>query len=120
MNPQHIAIIPDGNGRWARVKGLSRIEGHKEGIKRIKEIIDASIEYDIKALTIYVFSLENWKRPKLEVNALMDLLSFYLKTEMNDLAKKDIQFKAIGEIEMFSPKLRNLIEKFEKITLSML
>ena len=116
MNPQHIAVIPDGNGRWARLKGLSRIEGHKEGINRVKEIIDASIEFELKALTIYVFSKENWKRPKSEVNALMDLLTFYLNTEMNKLAKRDIQFKAIGEIGMFSSRLQNLIEKFETLT----
>lgn len=116
MNPQHIAIIPDGNGRWAQLKGLSRIEGHKEGIKRVKEIIDASIEFNLKALTLYVFSIENWKRPGREVNALMDLLLFYLKNEMHKLAKRDIKFKAAGEIGMFSQKLQNLIGKFEDIT----
>jgi undecaprenyl diphosphate synthase len=112
-SPQHVAIIMDGNGRWAQTKGLSRIEGHKEGIKRVREIIDASIEFNLKALTLYVFSMENWNRPKSEVNALMDLLSFYLDSEMQRLAKKGIRFRAAGKIGMFSRKIQNLIRKFE-------
>lgn len=106
----------DGNGRWAKLKGLPRIEGHREGIKRIREIIDASIELNLKALTLYVFSMENWQRPKNEVNSLMKLLEFYLKEEMYKLAKKNITFRAIGNIEKFPVKIQQLLKNFETLT----
>lgn len=116
MNPKHIAIIMDGNGRWAKLKGLSRIEGHKEGIKRVREIIKASVELDIKALTLYVFSMENWVRPYHEVSALMKLLQNYLLREMQNLSNDNVRFRAIGEITRFSSSIQNLVRKFEDIT----
>jgi undecaprenyl diphosphate synthase len=116
MNPEHIAIIMDGNGRWAKQRGLSRIEGHKEGINRVREIIEASIEMNVKALTLYVFSMENWKRPLREINALMALLESYMKKEMRRIHEKNVQFRAIGDIERFPPIIRKLVQQFEEMT----
>ncbi|MBI4687735.1 MAG: isoprenyl transferase [Nitrospirae bacterium] len=115
-NIEHVAIIMDGNGRWAKQRGLPRIEGHREGIKRVHEIIDASIALNLKAITLYIFSLENWQRPKNEVSALMKLLELYLRNEMKKLAKKNIVFKAIGNTEKFSPTIQKLIREFEATT----
>jgi len=114
MIPEHVAIIMDGNGRWARRRGLSRIEGHKEGIKRVKEIIDTAIEVNIKSITLYVFSMENWKRPSSEVNALLQLFQWYLKQNMQELIDKNVLFKAIGEITLFPPSIQKLIRQFEE------
>jgi len=116
MKPRHIAIIMDGNGRWARRKGLPRIEGHREGVKRVNEIIDAAIESGLEAITFYTFSMENWRRPKREVNALMSLLHKYLKSEMQRLIDKGIVFKAIGNIGMLPARIQGLLRKFEERT----
>ena len=116
MIPEHVAIIMDGNGRWARHRGLSRIEGHKEGIKRVKEIIDTSIELKIKSLTLYVFSMENWKRPSEEVNALLKLFEWYLKKNMQELIDKNVRFKAIGEVKLFPSPIQKLVYQFEELS----
>lgn len=116
MNIQHVAIIMDGNGRWAELRGLPRIEGHREGIKRVRETIDTSIELNLRALTLYVFSMENWQRPSQEVNALMSLLDFYLRQEMHKLAKDNVVFRAIGNIERFPISIQNLFREFESLT----
>ncbi len=116
MNIQHVAIIMDGNGRWAELRGLPRIEGHREGIKRVRETIDTSIELNLRALTLYVFSMENWQRPSEEVNALMSLLDFYLRQEMHKLAKDNVVFRAIGNIERFPVSIQNLFREFESLT----
>ncbi len=116
MNIKHVAIIMDGNGRWAELRGLSRIEGHREGVKRVGDIINASIGLDLKALTLYVFSMENWQRPKNEVNALMSLLILYLKNEMKKLAKDNIVFRVIGNIEKLPQNIQTLLKDFELLT----
>ncbi len=116
MKIKHVAVIMDGNGRWAKHRGLSRIEGHREGIKRVNDIIDESINQKIKALTLYTFSMENWKRPKAEVNALMRFLRSYLKSEMEGLAKKNIVFRAIGSLEKLPTGIQKLLKDFEDIT----
>ena len=116
MDIKHVAIIMDGNGRWAELRGLSRIDGHREGVKRVGDIINASIGLDLKALTLYVFSMENWQRPKNEVNALMSLLILYLKNEMEKLAKDNIVFKAIGNIEKLPQSIQALLKDFELLT----
>lgn len=116
MKPKHVAIIMDGNGRWARHKGLPRIEGHKEGIKRVKEIIDAAIEYRLKAITFYTFSMENWRRPRGEVNALMGLLHKYLKSEMQKLIDKNVVFRVIGNVKMLPERIQRLLMKFENLS----
>lgn len=116
MNIKHIAIIMDGNGRWAEQRGLSRIEGHREGVRRVDDIIDAALEHKLKALTLYVFSMENWKRPGKEVNALMSILERYLKSEMKRLSEKNIVFRAIGSIERLPERIKKLIKDFEQLT----
>ena len=116
MNIRHIAIIMDGNGRWARKRGLSRIEGHRNGVKRVNEMIDAAIEHDLKAITFYTFSMENWRRPDAEVNALMSILAAYLKSEMKRLHKKNVVFRVIGDIGKLPSKIRKLIKDFTELT----
>ena len=96
--PKHVGIIMDGNGRWAELRGLPRIEGHRRGAERAEEIIEVSAELGLKALTLYAFSIENWQRPSSEVMTLMRLLEFYLKKELDRLIKNGIVFKTIGEI----------------------
>ncbi len=116
MKVKHIAVIMDGNGRWAELRKLSRIEGHREGIKRVNDIIEESIEQKIKALTLYTFSMENWRRPKAEVNALMRFLRSYLKNEMKGLSEKNIVFRAIGDIGKLPTGVQKLLRDFEEMT----
>jgi len=114
MKLKHVAIIMDGNGRWANQRGLPRIEGHKEGIKRVNEIIDAAIEYGLTAITFYTFSMENWQRPRREVNALMSLLQRYLNSEMQRLIDKGIMFRAIGDTKLLPDGVQRLLKRFEE------
>lgn len=116
MKIKHVAIIMDGNGRWARFKGLPRIQGHREGVKRVNEIVEVSIEKKLRALTFYTFSMENWQRPKVEVNALMRLLSSYLKSEMKRLIDKNVVFRAIGDIKKLPDGVQKLIRDFETLS----
>ncbi len=95
--PAHVGIIMDGNGRWAELRGLPRIEGHRRGSERAREIIAAAMEVGIKTLTLYAFSIENWQRPKTEVTTLMKLLEIYLRNEFNEFMEKGIVFRTIGE-----------------------
>jgi undecaprenyl diphosphate synthase len=97
--PRHVAIIMDGNGRWAELRGLPRIAGHSEGIKSVREIVKLFGELGVNALTIYAFSQENWKRPVNEINALMMLLEKYLQSEMEELIEQGARFRAIGQID---------------------
>ena len=96
--PQHIAIIMDGNGRWAKDKRMPRIEGHRTGVKSVKDIVKACGQLGISYITLYAFSTENWKRPKSEVSLLMDLLLHYLKSELKELNENNVQLKAIGQL----------------------
>ena len=116
---KHVALIMDGNGRWAKMRGLPRIEGHREGVKRVNDIIEVSIDKGLEALTFYTFSRENWKRPRVEVNALMGLLGKYLKSDMKRLVEKNVRFRAIGDIEMLSDSIKALLKEFEKLTENM-
>lgn len=97
--PQHVAIIMDGNGRWAKMRGLPRVAGHNEGIKSVREVVEAAGNLRIKVLSLYTFSKENWFRPKQEVSALMKLLVSTLRKEIDELIEKNVQLKAIGNIE---------------------
>ena len=123
--PKHIAIIMDGNGRWATEKNLPRIEGHKEGIKTVKKIIQAAIENNIQYLTLYAFSSENWNRPKDEVIGLMELLNSFLKLEEKVLLKNKVRLKTIGRIHEL-PKntyraieeLKSKTDQFDRLTLT--
>jgi undecaprenyl diphosphate synthase len=116
MNIGHVALIMDGNGRWARARNLPRIEGHRNGVKKVNEIIDAAIDHKLKAVTFYTFSMENWQRPSAEVNALMSILNSYIKSEMKRLHKMNILFRAIGDIARLPGKTRKLIKDFEDLT----
>ena len=116
MNIKHVALIMDGNGRWAKNRGLSRIEGHRKGVKRVNEMIDAAIEQKLRAITFYTFSMENWQRPAAEVNALMKILSSFIKSEMKRLNGLNIVFKAIGNIEKLPKGVQKRIKEFEDLT----
>ncbi len=116
--PKHVGIIMDGNGRWAEVRGLPRIEGHRKGVERSKEVIEIAVELGLKALTLYAFSLENWRRPSSEVSTLMKLLELYLKKEIESLMKKDVVFKTIGETERLPEHIREIVRLAEEKTAS--
>ncbi len=113
--PQHVAIIMDGNGRWAKKKGLFRAIGHENGSKAVKEVVESSAEIGIKYLTLYAFSTENWNRPKLEVDTLMKLLVSSLKKEIKTLQDNNIKLNAIGNLQSRPKKARvELLEVIEK------
>ncbi len=113
--PSHIAIIMDGNGRWAKERGLNRTAGHEEGARTVRKITSYCAKIGVKYLTLYAFSTENWDRPKLEVEFLMKLLEKYLKSELEVYLKNNIKFKAIGDLDRFSKGLqRTIFETQEK------
>ena len=114
--PKHLAIIMDGNGRWAIKKGLKRIEGHKKGIQALKTIIKTTISHKIPNLTVFAFSRENWQRPRVEVNALMLLFLDALDKQKNFLTDNNICLKIIGDKTRLEPKLTNKITKIEDKT----
>jgi len=113
--PQHIAIIMDGNGRWAKEKGKLRIFGHHNGVASVRDVVEAAVELNIKYLTLYTFSAENWNRPKLEVMAIMELLVSTIDKEINTFMKNNVQLNAIGDLHMLPEKchveLTNAIKK---------
>ncbi len=114
---KHIAIIMDGNGRWAELQGKKRVKGHEAGAKVVKEITSfCSNTPDIERLTLYAFSTENWKRPRLEVEFLMKLLENYLKNELDGYLKNNIRFESIGDIRAFSKSLQKTIKMVEEKT----
>lgn len=114
--PRHVGIIMDGNGRWAELRGLSRVEGHKRGVERTREIIEAAGELGIKVLTLYAFSIENWQRPESEVMTLMKLIEYHLKKELPELMAKDVVFRTIGDISMLPHDLQALLRGVEEKT----
>lgn len=114
--PSHIAIIMDGNGRWAKEKGLKRTYGHEKGAKTARDITIHCSKIGIKYLTLYAFSTENWSRPKLEVEFLMKLLEKYFKNELSMYIENNVKFKAIGNLSRFSKKLQNIIKETEEKT----
>jgi undecaprenyl diphosphate synthase len=109
--PQHVAVIMDGNGRWAKARHLPRIEGHRRGADSAREIIRAAGELGIKYLTLYAFSAENWNRPKDEVDALMKYLVHYLKTETKDLDKNNVRLEVIGQIYRLPENVQEHLQK---------
>lgn len=113
--PEHIAIIMDGNGRWAKQKGFLRASGHKEGTKAVRDVVEGCAEVGVKNLTLYAFSTENWNRPKLEVDTLMRLLVSSLKKEIKTLKENNIKLNCIGNIENLPKKARlELLDVIEK------
>ena len=116
--PKHIAVIMDGNGRWAKKKGLRREFGHREGRKAVKKIVESCAELNIKNLTLYAFSTENWNRPKLEIDFLMQLLFLSLKDELKNLNRNNIKFETIGNLDRLPKKISNYLEKVKDETQS--
>jgi len=114
--PRHIAIIMDGNGRWAKQRGLPRIAGHREGINSVREITKICGEIGVKYLTLYTFSTENWSRPKTEVKALMTLLLSTIKKEIKELHKNDVKFSTIGDISILPKGTVKGLKEGEKLT----
>lgn len=113
--PQHIAIIMDGNGRWAKLQGKPRVFGHKNGVTAVREVTEAAAELGIKYLTLYAFSTENWSRPTIEVNALMGLLVNTVKNELETLNKNNIRLQAIGDLSQLPDSTKKaLYEGIEK------
>jgi undecaprenyl diphosphate synthase len=113
--PQHIAVIMDGNGRWAKLHNMPRLFGHKQGVKAVREITEASAELGIKFLTLYAFSTENWSRPEMEVMGLMSLLVETIKAELNTLEKNNIRLRAIGDLSKLPDNTRTtLLSGIEK------
>ena len=114
--PQHVAIIMDGNGRWAQLRGKSRVAGHKSGVESVRAAVSTARKRGVKALTLFAFSSENWQRPEKEVSVLMDLFMFVLTREVKRLHKNDICFKVIGDLSRFSDKLQQKIRAAEELT----
>ncbi|NOX20710.1 MAG: di-trans,poly-cis-decaprenylcistransferase [Nitrospirae bacterium] len=106
----------DGNGRWAKLRGLKRIEGHRRGAERAKDIIRVSLDIGIEVLTLYAFSIENWQRPDDEVSTLMELLEVYLSTELIDLIQEGIRFRVIGNKEKLPEQIQHIINRAEELT----
>jgi len=113
---RHIAIIMDGNNRWAKQRGMAGVAGHKVGVERIRDVMTACQELDVEVLTLFAFSSENWRRPPREVEALMSLFLLYLKQESKELRKKRVRLRVIGNRERFSPSLQKAIAAAEHLT----
>ncbi|MEN6525667.1 MAG: isoprenyl transferase [Candidatus Polarisedimenticolia bacterium] len=114
--PRHVGVIMDGNGRWARARGLPRIAGHRAAIASVREILDVSVRLGVEVLTLYAFSRENWSRPPAEVRGLMALLREYLAKELDGIHRRNVRFRAIGALEDLEPKLRASLRAAEERT----
>ena len=114
--PKHLAVIMDGNGRWAIERSLSRTAGHQEGIESVRDIVKASAQLGIQYLTLYAFSIENWKRPVSEVSILMKLLEHFLKAELDELHKNNVRIYTIGKINSLPKTVQNLLHKSMETT----
>ena len=113
-SPKHVAIIMDGNGRWGLKNKKSRNLGHKTGLKKVEKIIKSSIKNNIKYLTLYAFSTENWKRPKLEIQFLLNLLESFLKEKIEKLVKNGVKLKIIGDLKKFPKKIQSSLKSAQK------
>ena len=114
--PRHVAVIMDGNGRWAAQRHLPRVEGHRAGIDAVRDIVETSARLGINVLTLYAFSVENWKRPAAEVSTLMLLLKRYLRLELNTLLRNNIRFNVIGRVQDLAPDVRTELKMAEQKT----
>src|SRR6202795_1298078 len=108
--PAHVAIIMDGTGRWARLRHLSCVEGHRGGIDSVRDVVESSARLGIDVLTLYAFSIENWKRPRAEVNTLMMLLKLYLRRELATLHQNNIRFRVVGRSEELAEDVQHELE----------
>lgn len=114
--PAHIAIIMDGNGRWAKGRGLPRVAGHRAGVARVRSVVEDCSRLGVKALTLYAFSAENWKRPRAEVDMLWRLLRYYLRRELEDLQRNDIRLQSSGRVEALPPLAYEELRAAERAT----
>ncbi|MGH8747100.1 MAG: polyprenyl diphosphate synthase, partial [Burkholderiales bacterium] len=114
--PRHVAIIMDGNGRWAKQRHLPRFAGHKRGVESVRAVVKACAELGVEYLTLFAFSSENWRRPRDEVALLMQLFYGALRNEVEKLHRNGIRLKLIGDTQRFDPKIRALIERGEMLT----
>jgi undecaprenyl diphosphate synthase len=109
--PRHVAIIMDGNGRWAKARGLPRLAGHRQGAEAVRKVLRAAGEAGVECLTLYAFSSENWRRPETEINDLMGLLRFYIGAELNAIHREGVRLKIIGNLSAFQPDVVRLVEE---------
>ena len=109
--PRHVAVIMDGNGRWARQRGFPRVQGHRAGIASVREIVETCARLELNALTLYAFSVENWKRPRFEIVTLMSLLKEYLNKELANLLKNDIRFRVVGRMNELDPSVQKELSR---------
>jgi len=109
--PRHVAVIMDGNGRWAQQRGLDRIEGHRAGIESVRAVVRAAHELGVRQLTLYAFSTENWNRPRAEVDALMSILEHYLESELAEVHRNGIRVRAIGRLERLPESVRRKLDR---------
>lgn len=114
--PRHVAVIMDGNGRWARERGLPRHEGHRAGVRSVRECVEGCLEVGVEILTLYAFSTENWARPKAEVLALMGVLQFYAERERRDLAKQGVEVHVLGELDRLDRASRMAVRSITDTT----
>jgi undecaprenyl diphosphate synthase len=114
--PRHVAVIMDGNGRWAAQRGQPRIAGHRAGVEAVRAAVDTGARLGLGALTLYAFSTENWKRPRYEVDALMRMLRKYLRLELDEINRQNIRFQTIGRIEALAPSVKNEIARASERT----
>ncbi|MGI6853130.1 isoprenyl transferase [Mesorhizobium sp. 1B3] len=114
--PAHVAIIMDGNGRWAKARGLPRVAGHRAGVEALRQTVRAAGEMGIEWLTVYAFSSENWSRPKSEVSDLMGLLKLFIRRDLAELHKHGVRVRVIGERDGLEPDIRALLEEAEELT----
>jgi undecaprenyl diphosphate synthase len=116
--PRHVAIIMDGNGRWAQLRNKNRVEGHREGIHAVRDTVETAARLGLEVLTLYAFSIENWKRPESEVSVLMGLLKHYLRSELDTLLKNNIRFRVVGRAHELAPEIRDELARAEARTAS--
>jgi undecaprenyl diphosphate synthase len=114
--PKHIAVIMDGNGRWAGLRKLPRVAGHRAGIESVRDIVESSAKLGLQVLTLYAFSVENWKRPRREVLTLMNLLKEYVRLELKNVHKNNIKFQAIGRIQELDASVRTELQRAMRTT----
>ncbi len=114
--PEHVAIIMDGNGRWAKARGLPRTAGHRAGVNAVRETVRNASELGIRYLTLYAFSSENWSRPPAEVSDLMGLLKLFIRRDLADLHKSNVEIRIIGERKRLKPDILKLLQEAENLT----
>ena len=114
--PRHVAIIMDGNGRWAQLRSKHRVEGHRAGIQAVRDTVETAARLGLEVLTLYAFSIENWKRPESEVTTLMGLLKHYLRSELDTLLKNNIRFRVVGRGDELSAEIREELKRAEERT----